>query len=57
MPIATARSTTGRGRSGTELEASWESIFDLNDREEPLYVQATVTKLRADDVVRAINLR
>ena len=39
-----------------ELEASWESIFDLNNREEPLYVQATVHALRASEVVRAVRI-
>lgn len=40
-----------------QLEASWESIFVLNDREEPLYIQATVRELRADEVMRAIRIR
>ena len=39
-----------------ELEASWESIFDLSNREEPLYVQATIHALHPDEVVRAVRI-
>ena len=39
-----------------ELEASWESIFDLSKREEPLYIQATVHALHASEVVRAVRI-
>ena len=39
-----------------ELEESWKSIFDLRNRDEPLYVQATIHALHANEVVRAVRI-
>lgn len=40
----------------TELEASWESIFDLDHCQGRHSVQATSHELRARDVVRAVRI-